>query len=52
MLLYLFYVELSIIYGKIIEMIFPQNGVRCIAINGGLDSAQGNNDLAPLRNLV
>ena len=33
------------------EMIFPQNGVRFIAINDGVDSAQGDNDFAPLRNI-
>ena len=32
-------------------MIFPQNGVRFIAINDGVDSAQGENDFAPLRNI-
>ena len=34
------------------EMIFPQKNVRFIAINDGVDSAQGDNDFAPLRNLV
>ena len=33
------------------DMIFPQNGVRFIAINDGVDSAQGENDFAPLRNI-
>ena len=33
------------------EMIFPQKGVRFIAINDGVDSAQGENDFAPLRNI-
>ena len=32
-------------------MIFPQRGVRFIAINDGVDSAQGDNDFAPLRNI-
>ena len=32
-------------------MIFPQKGVRFIAINDGVDSAQGDNDFAPLRNI-
>ena len=32
-------------------MIFPQKGVRFIAINDGVDSAQGENDFAPLRNI-
>ena len=33
------------------EMIFPQKNVRFIAINNGVDSAQGENDFAPLRNI-
>ena len=33
------------------EMIFPQKNVRLIAINDGVDSAQGENDFAPLRNI-
>ncbi len=33
--------------GMYTEMIFPQNGVRFIAINDGVDSAQGDNDFAP-----
>ena len=32
-------------------MIFPQKGVPFIAINDGVDSAQGDNDFAPLRNI-
>ena len=32
-------------------MIFPQKNVRFIAINDGVDSAQGENDFAPLRNI-
>ena len=38
--------------GMYTEMIFPQKGVRFIAINDGVDSAQGENDFAPLRNIV
>jgi DNA invertase Pin-like site-specific DNA recombinase len=37
--------------GMYTDMIFPQNGVRFIAINDGVDSAQGDNDFAPLRNI-
>ncbi len=37
--------------GMYTDMIFPQNGVRFIAINDGVDSAQGENDFAPLRNI-
>ena len=32
-------------------MIFPQNGVRFIAVNDTVDSAKGDNDLTLLRNL-
>ena len=37
--------------GMYTEIIFPQKGVRFIAINDGVDSAQGENDFAPLRNI-
>ena len=37
--------------GMYTEMIIPQKGVRFIAINDGVDSAQGENDFAPLRNI-
>ena len=37
--------------GMYTEMIFPQKGVRFIAITDGGDSAQGENDFAPLRNI-
>ena len=37
--------------GMYTKMIFPQKGVRFIAINDGVDSAQGENDFAPLRNI-
>ena len=37
--------------GMYTEMIFPQKGGRYIAINDGVDSAQGDNDFAPLRNI-
>ena len=37
--------------GMYTEMIFPQKRVRFIAINDGVDSAQGDNDFAPLRNI-
>ena len=33
------------------DMIFPQKGVRFIAINDGVNGAQGENDFAPLRNI-
>ena len=34
------------------EMTFPENGVRFIAINDGVDSAKGENDFAPFRNIL
>ena len=37
--------------GIFTEITFPKKGVRFIAINDGVDSAQGDNDLTPLRNL-
>ena len=37
--------------GMYTEMIFPQKNVRFIAINDGVDSAQGENDFAPLLNI-
>ena len=37
--------------GMYTEMIFPQKGVRFIAVNDTVDSANGDNDLTPLRNL-
>ena len=37
--------------GMYTEMLFPQKGVRFIAINDGVDSAMGDNDFTPLRNL-
>ena len=37
--------------GLFTEITFPKKGVRFIAINDGVDSAQGDNDFAPLRNI-
>ena len=37
--------------GMYTEMLFPQKGVRFIAVNDGVDSAAGENDFTPLRNL-
>ncbi len=36
--------------GMYTEMVFPRKGVRYIAINDGVDSAQGDNELSGLRN--
>ncbi len=37
--------------GMFTEITFPKKGVRFIAINDGVDSAQGDNDLTALKNL-
>ena len=37
--------------GMFTEITFPKKGVRFIAINDGVDSAQGDNALTPLKNL-
>ena len=37
--------------GLFTEITFPKKGVRFIAINDGVDSAQGENDMSALRNL-
>lgn len=34
------------------EITFPENEVRFIAVNDGVDSAQGENDFAPFRNIL
>ncbi len=36
--------------GELIEIVFPENGVRYIAINDGVDTAGGDNEFTPLRN--
>ena len=37
--------------GMYTEIRFPELDVRFVAINDGIDSMQGENDFAPLRNL-
>ncbi|WP_434783149.1 recombinase family protein, partial [Faecalibaculum rodentium] len=37
--------------GTYIEVFFPNHNVRYIAINDGVDSAKGDNDFTPFRNL-
>ncbi|MCC8080305.1 MAG: recombinase family protein [Oscillospiraceae bacterium] len=34
------------------EIMFPENGVRFIAVNDGVDSAEGENDFTPFRNIL
>lgn len=38
--------------GQYTEMVFPSYGIRFIAINDNVDSAEGMNDLIPFSNLV
>lgn len=38
--------------GELIEIIFPENGVRYIAISDNVDTARDDNDFMPLRNWV
>lgn len=38
--------------GELIEIVFPENDVRYIAINDGVDTAREDNEFTPLRNLV
>jgi len=37
--------------GMYLEMVFPRKGVRFVAINDGVDSSQGDNDMSALKNL-
>ena len=37
--------------GRYTELIFPSRDVRFIAVNDGVDSARGDNDFTPFRNL-
>ena len=36
--------------GELIEIMFPEHGVRYIAISDGVDTAREDNDFTPLRN--
>ncbi len=38
--------------GRYIELVFPEHGVRLIAVNDGLDTARADTDMAPFRNVV
>ena len=37
--------------GELIEIVFPENGVRYIAINDGVDTAREDNEFTPLRDV-
>lgn len=38
--------------GTYTELIFPERGVRFIAVNDGVDSDKGDNDFTPFRNII
>lgn len=38
--------------GRYLELVFPEHGVRLIAVNDGIDTACADTDLAPFRNVV
>ncbi|MFI3325140.1 MAG: recombinase family protein [Clostridia bacterium] len=38
--------------GKLMEIDFPTYGVRFIAINDGVDSAKGDNEFTPFKNII
>ncbi|MCB6364971.1 recombinase family protein [Intestinibacillus massiliensis] len=38
--------------GRYLELVFPEKGVRCIAVNDGIDTARADADMAPFRNVV
>ena len=38
--------------GRYLELVFPEHGVRLIAVNDGIDTARADTDLAPFRNVV
>ena len=37
--------------GRLMEDYFPENDIRLVAVSDGLDTDEGENDLAPIRNL-
>ncbi len=38
--------------GRYLELVFPEHGIRLIAVNDGIDTARADMDLAPFRNVV
>lgn len=38
--------------GRYLELVFPENGVRLIAVGDGIDTARCDTDLAPFRNVI
>lgn len=41
-----------ILTGQYTELYFPSRGVRYIAINDGVDSANGESEIAPFKNII
>ena len=41
-----------ILTGQYTELYFPGRGVRYIAINDGVDSAKGESEIAPFKNII
>lgn len=38
--------------GRYLELVFPEHGVRLIAVGDGIDTARADTDLAPFRNVM
>lgn len=38
--------------GHLTEIVFPQNNVRLIAVNDGMDTLSGEDDFSPFRNIM
>ena len=38
--------------GYLMDDFFPRHGIRFIAVNDGIDSADGNNDILPFKNIL
>jgi hypothetical protein len=34
-----------------VEEFFPEHDIRLVAVSDGIDTAEGDNDLTPIRNL-
>ncbi|MGI6652748.1 MAG: recombinase family protein [Christensenellales bacterium] len=37
--------------GRLMEEFFPENDIRLVAVSDGIDTAEGENELTPIRNL-
>jgi DNA invertase Pin-like site-specific DNA recombinase len=37
--------------GRLTEEFFPEHDIRLVAVSDGVDTAEGENDLTPIRNL-